>query len=96
MSAGAGATIGSVLVAKSYARFAPREPQNEVASGAKTKEADALLDRPYFTLKDIERLLLAAKREGADREQARFTFGQRFDLSSNPWDLSMTVPIAQV
>lgn len=58
------------------------------AKGSEHKECDILMERSYFTLADIKLVVRAAKRWGVKADDLRFTFGQRFDLSSNPFNLS--------
>jgi len=55
-----------------------------------TRDCDQLVQEPYFTMRHIELALASAARSGVVAKDVRFTFGQRLDLSGNPFNLSST------
>jgi len=55
-------------------------------------ETDLLMETPYFTLKNIDALVRAAKQKDINPDELRFFFGQRHDLSANPFQLSAHAP----
>lgn len=74
-------------------RFAPKTTEPELLSDVAEIESDVYMETPYFTLREIELHVASAKRRGIDPKNLKFRFGQRFDLSSNPFDLCATGPV---
>lgn len=82
-------------VAEPHGRFGPKPRTAQDILDRPEHEGCMYFDKPYFTLKDIKHMQSIATRAGMVEEEARFTFGQRLDLSSNPFTLCIMGPIGK-
>lgn len=62
----------------------------ELVTFIEEKECDVFMEGPGFQFKHVMVIVHAAKAKDVDVDSLRFHFGQRLDLSGNPFQLSAT------